>query len=273
MTPKGDTWTRAHDLALVYIALAYGTDSQLTDAELSAMTQRLQAWRNNFAMEDVQEIVLESMVVFLEHEAEVEVPRSIQALSQSLTESEREQALQDIVHIAEADGVLMSSERSLINTLARSWGLKALSDDLISKSPARVEAAADWTIFHDLSLVYLVMAHSTDAELSGPEIDAIVQRLGDWKQDLSEEEVRDIIRSTLRFYAQGPDEEALRESVATIKRSLPVIQRLAALDDLVYIAQADGRVNEHERAMIDTLAQAWGVAVRVNGRVSMPRVN
>lgn len=273
MTPQGDTWTRAHDLALVYVALAYGTDCRLTDAELKAITDRLQAWRENFAIDDVQEVVMEAMAVFLEHEAEVEVPRSIQSLAKSLSAEEREQALQDIVHIAEADGVLMNSERSLINTLARSWDVKALSDELISRSSARVEAPKDWTIFHDLSLVYLVMAHSTDAELSTPEIDAIVQRLGDWKRELSEEDVRAIIRSTLRFYAQGPDEQALQESVASIRRSLPVIQRLAALDDLVYIAEADGDVNENERAMIDTLAQAWGVAVRLNGRASLPRAN
>lgn len=272
MSQKSDTWTRAHDLALVYVALAYGTDAELTDDELAAITERLRAWRADFAIEDVQEVVMESLAIFLEGGAETEVPRSIHSLMRTLSETERERALEDIVRIAEADGVVLSAERSLINTLARSWGLKALSDELIEQSEARVEAAPEWTIFHDLSLIYLVMAHSTDDELSSPEIDAIVQRLGDWKQEMTEEDVRGIVRSALRFYAQGPDEQVLRRSVVSIKKALPVIQRLAALDDLVYIAEADGDVNEHEQTMINTLAQAWGVSVRLNGR-AVPRAN
>ncbi len=266
MSLKSDTWTRAHDLALVYVALAYGTDADLADEELGVITERLSAWRSNFAIEDVQEVVMESLAIFLEHEAEKEVPRSIRSLMTSLSPEERERALEDIVRIAEADGIVLSAERSLINLLARSWDLKELSQELIERSEVRVESAPEWTIFHDLSLIYLVMAHSTDDELSSPEIEAIINRLGDWKQELTEEDVRAIVRSALRFYAQGPDEHTLQRSVASIKNTLPVIQRLAALDDLVHIAEADGAVNEHEQNMIATLARAWGVSVRLNGR-------
>ena len=35
MSLQNDTWTPAHDLALVYIALAYGTDHDLTDAPVN----------------------------------------------------------------------------------------------------------------------------------------------------------------------------------------------------------------------------------------------
>lgn len=265
MAPKEDTWTRAHDLALLYLALAYGTDAELTDDELEAITSHLQPWRPDFALPDVQEVVIEAMAVFLEQDGAAEVARSIKSLTEVLSQEERERVMEDIVAIAEADGVLLSTERSLINTLARSWGLKSLKDELLARSTAVEPATEDWTLFHDLGLVYLVMAHSTDDDLSSPEIDAIIQRLGDWRTELTEEEVRAIIRSALRFYAQGPDEQALQRSVATIRNQLPVIQRLAALDDLVYIAEADGAVNEHERAMIGTLARAWGVSVRLNG--------
>jgi hypothetical protein len=34
-----DAWTTAHDLAIVYIALAYGTDHHLSDSELRVLTE------------------------------------------------------------------------------------------------------------------------------------------------------------------------------------------------------------------------------------------
>lgn len=263
-----DTWTRSHDLALVYVALAYGSDSELTDDELGAITDRLSNWRSDFTLDEVQVVVLEALAIFIEEDAEAEVRRSIRSLVQTLSHDEREQALRDIVHIAEADGIVLTAERSLIDLLARSWGLKALSDDLMEQSDSDVETVPYWSIVHDLSLIYLTMAHSTDNELSPPEIEAIVSRLRDWKRELTEQDIREIVRSTLALYAKGPDESLLHQSVGSIRDVLPMIQRLAVLDDLVHIAESDGRMNEHERTMLSSLARVWGLAVRLNGRGS-----
>ncbi len=266
MSINRDTWTRSHDLALVYVALAFGTDADLTDEELRAILGRIGYWRSYFPLEEVQVVIMEALTVFMEENAEAEVLRSIETLSSILSEEERRRALEDIIHIAGADGIILKSERSLINFLARTWNLKPLSQDLLEASNSVVEEAPDWSIMHDLSLVYVTMAHSTDNELSRPEIDAIISRLGDWHEELTEEEVREIIRSTLALYAKGPDEEVLRQSVTSIRELLPIVQRLAALDDLFYIAEADGKVNEHEQSMLTTLANAWGLAIRMNGR-------
>lgn len=267
MAPRSDTWTRAHDLALVYVALAYGTDNQLNEGEVAAITEKLQTWRENFALEDVQEVVMEAFAVFMEGEAEREVPLSMRSLRESLSDDERKQALEDIVRIAEADGVLLNAERSFISTLAQIWGVKRLGNELLSSSSASQERVPDWTLLHDLSLIYLVVAHSTDNDLSSPEIEAIISKLGDWNEGMSEQDVRDVVRSALRFYAEGPDEEALQQSIVAVKQNLPVIQRLAVLDDLMFVAEADGAVNEHERSMIDALAQAWDLGIRLNGQV------
>ena len=37
-----DDWTTTHDLAVVYIAIAYGTDHDLSDEELKVLTEALQ---------------------------------------------------------------------------------------------------------------------------------------------------------------------------------------------------------------------------------------
>ena len=41
------------------------------------------------------------------------------------------------------------------------------------------------------------------------------------------------------------------------------------LDDLVFIAQADGVLNDIEKEMIDNLSQSWGVSIRVDGEVDL----
>jgi uncharacterized tellurite resistance protein B-like protein len=46
------------------------------------------------------------------------------------------------------------------------------------------------------------------------------------------------------------------------------MRRLILLDDLYQIAHADGAFKENERNMITSLAEAWGISVRLNGNHS-----
>ncbi|MFW5973060.1 MAG: TerB family tellurite resistance protein [Bacteroidota bacterium] len=270
MTPPRDTWTRTHDLALVYVAVAYGADSDLADSEISVITEALHRWREDLSVQEVREMVIEAMAVFLEGEATTEVPASMHSLGNELSDAERQRALEDIVHIAEADGVLLTSERSFVSVMARTWGLKELGEDLLMRSRAESkEDVPEWTLFHDLGLIYVVMAHSTDNDLSSGEIEAIIERLRDWREGMTDEAVRDIVRTALAVYGQQPDEALLQASVGSIRQHLPIIQRLAALDDLIYIAEIDGPVNEYEREMIRSLAEAWQLGIRLNGRLSL----
>jgi len=263
-----DMWTRAHDLALVYIALAYGTDYELTDDELTRLTGTLQGWPELSALEKAQEVVMEAMSVYLSDGTAGEVAHAIESLRESLTEEERERALADIVHIAEADGIMLTSERGLIALLASAWGLRTAGERLLDASTVRVEDRRPWTLVHDIGLMYLVLAHSTDAELHETEVAAMVERLGDWRPDLDEDQLRVILREALEVYAQQPDETLFGKSVGSIRSGLSIVQRLVLLDDLVYIAEVDGVLNGREKEMIVTLAGAWHVGVRLNGRVA-----
>lgn len=263
MIKSNETWTRTHDLALVYVALAYGTDNALSDEEVETIIGTLQQWGDGLTREVVQEIVLEAMAIYLQENASIEVTRTIRTLNKELSEQERKQALGDVVKIAEADGVLLSSESSLITSLAEIWGIKAIGEALLDQTTATVAEDPTWSLLHDMSLICVVLAHSTDNQLDATEIDAILLRLHQWQPDLEAEELQDVVRDALRFYSSSPDQEALGLSLKAIKEALPPIQRIAFLDDLVFIAKSDGIINDNERDMIQSLSEAWGVEVRL----------
>ena len=261
---KHQEQTSAHSLALIYIALAYGTDYDLSDGEMKAIEQALRD-RGDIEEENVQEVVTRAMDIYLEDQSGNEVVRAMRRLKRDLGEEERRQALEKVVHVAEADGVLLSSERSLISTLADMWALKDVGNELLFSSTISHKKKQSWTLLHDISLMHVVVAHSTDNELSEEEIQAMINRLQEWQPGMGEEEVRSVLREVLAYYSAEPEEDELRSSVQSIKEALPVVQRLTVLDDLAYIAEIDGSFNEHEREMIAMLSQAWDIGVRLDG--------
>ena len=268
MSDLKQTWTRAHDLALIFIALAYGTDQELHEDELATITDVLQHWRENFPADEVQDVVMEAVAIFTGDNADLEVKRSIDSLKDQLSLSSRQRALEDVLRIAEADGVLLSSELDLIHKLAEAWDIRNAGEQLLAKSTATVMHQAEWSLLHDIGLLYIVLAHGSDNTITEVEINAMVERMSDWQPDMTEEDIRKILRSALSFYSEGPDQEALQQSVQSIRDMMPVMHRLVLLDDLVFVAQADGPVNGNEREIIDNLSQSWGVSIRVNGETA-----
>ncbi len=259
MIKSQETWTRTHDLALIYLALAYGSDARLADSELHTIIEALKKWDEKLSHDTLQEVVLEAMAIYLEDDAQVEFTRTIRSLNKDLSEEERKIALEDVVQIAEADGVLHSIERSLITLLAENWGLKGTGKALLEQSSAAIAENPSWTLLHDMSLICLVLAHSADGELSPIEIETALQRLHQWQPDLAEEELRNVFRDALNFYSSQPDKEALAASLKSIKEALPLIQRVAFIDDLVCIARVDGGMIDNERELIRDITGALGV--------------
>lgn len=268
MMNHDDTWTPTHDLALIYISLAYGTDHELSDDELSTITGALESWATIPQETHVQEVVMEAATAFLEGDSRAELRRSIDRLAGELSGDQRRHALRDVIRIAEADGVLLEREQGLIHVLAEAWSLKRLSEELLSDTEAIVQRRGeDWGLIHEVAFVYVIVAHSTGDALNADEIDVILERLQEWQPDLSEEEARDVLRVALQVYGEEETiEELIHDSVETLKKALPDVQRLAVLDDMHCIAQADGDLTDEEREMITFLARAWDVNVRLNGR-------
>lgn len=268
MPHSTDAWTNAHDLALIFIALAYGTDQELSTDEMDTLVDAVAHWRPQLDTDSVREVVMEALAIFMERDAEDEVQRAVLDLAQALEEDELRRALEQVVHIAEADGILLTAEQTLITELGRAWSLKELSQQLLSEATSTVDAVQRWSLLHDLVLVYVVVAHSTDAQLTDPEIEVMLQRIDHWMPQGTEREAREVIRDVLQAYAEEPGQEVLQQSVKALKDWLPPIQRILVLDDLNHIARADGTITESEREMITDLARAWQVVVRLssNGR-------
>lgn len=263
MTTYKESWTPEHDLALVYVSLAYGTDQELTDYELATITDVLSSWRSEFQPDEVQEVVMEAVSVYLEDGAEDAVLHAIDNLRGHLTEDQRRRALEDVVRIAEADGVLLSSERNLISALADQWNVKGDARRLLRKMTAPDEGNAAWTLLHDVGLMYVVMGHSTDNKLSDKELAVMLSRLQAWQPELDEQEARSVLREVLTFYSGEPGKDVLQDAVGAIREMLPVVQRLAILDDLTQIGKADGHLGKNEQDMLESLSRAWGLSVRI----------
>jgi uncharacterized tellurite resistance protein B-like protein len=234
---------------------------------MTTLTDALRDWAVVPDDAHIQEVVMEAAAAFLEGDAHAEVRRSIDDLAEELTLAERRRALRDVMRVAEADGVLLEREVGLIHILADAWSLKALSEDLVEDTSAVVQREEDnWGLIHELTFLYIIVAHSADNDLSNREIEIILDRLQEWQPELSQEALRDVFRRALQVYADQPEAALIEDSVEALKEALPVVQRLTALDDLNTVAQADGALSENERALILNLAQAWDVNVRLNGQ-------
>lgn len=259
-------WTTAHDLAIVYIALAYGTDHELVDEELETLTDALRDW-NPEGTVSVREIVLEAATAFLEGNAEAEVQDAVGRIGAELSPSEQRDTLRNVVRIAEADGVLLEREQGLIHTLAEAWSLKHLSAELVADTSAVVQRRGeDWGLIHELAFLYVVVAHSPENDLHPEKIETMLERLQEWQPDLSEEEVRDVLRHALQVYADQPNRSLIQDSVEALKDALPGVQKLTVLDDLHAVVEANGGTTPNERELIMSLARAWDVNVRLNGQ-------
>jgi len=261
-----DDWTTTHDLAVVYIALAYGTDHELSDEELRVLTEALQAWANREAPA-IREVIVEAATLFVDRDAEAEVQRAMQELRSALSPQERRNTVRHLVRIAEADGVLLEREQGFIHTLAEAWSLKKLSEELLEDTSAVVQRRGEnWGLIHELAFLYVLVGHNADEDLSADTIDVMKERLHEWQSDLSAEQVREVVRRALQVYANDPGEDLIHDSVQALKEALPIVQRLTVLDDLHIVARAGGTLTRTDRELITSLAQAWDLNVRLNGK-------
>jgi uncharacterized tellurite resistance protein B-like protein len=260
-----DDWTTAHDLAVVYVALAYGTDHDLSDEELRVLTEALQAWEDR-SPPAIQNIIVEATTLFVESDAEAEVRRAMQDLRSALSLPERRNTVRHLIRIAEADGVLLEREQGFIHTLAEAWSLKDLSEGLLEDTSAVVQRRGeDWSLIHELAFLYILVGHSEGEDLPPDTIEAMVDRLHEWRPDRSEAQLREILRRALQVYADEPGEDLIHDSVEALKEALSPTHRLTVLDDLHTVARVDGGITRNERRLIQSLAQAWDLNVRMNG--------
>ncbi|MEX0748172.1 MAG: TerB family tellurite resistance protein, partial [Rhodothermales bacterium] len=120
------------------------------------------------------------------------------------------------------------------------------------------------TIQSDLALIYIALAHSTDQDLSGPEVEAISKRLRAWQTHATEETVLSAIKNALGVYTEATAKEEVERAVQRIRTEIEQDLRQTIVDDLVEIALADNRFLHEEGSMIGQLARAWEVHIEEN---------
>lgn len=257
-------WTPAHDIALLYMAAAYGTDHDLSPEEAQSVQSALAPWAAGYDLE-VRPTLIEGVTRLTEADSPDEaVDQAIERLSNELSADHHSDILEGLVDIAEADGVLLQREQGLIAHVAAAWGHKALGDTLIENTTAHAETDSDdWSLIHELAFLFIAIAHAGNNELNTDEIEMLRKRLKPWHPDLDDDALDDVIRTALRVYAKA-DEDLIQGVVQTLKQALPDVQRLAVLDDIYCMARADGPVTDAEESLIDMLGSAWEVQVRLS---------
>ena len=248
------------DLALIYIALAHGADQNLDDAEMDIIARRLQEVQAGVSQGTVLRAVKEALDDYTQDDTSHRIDEAVQRLRVAVPQSLRRRVLRDLTEIGKADDKFLYEEAQYIGELVAAWKVNVTD---LAAEPATTWSILgtsveddDWTPIHDLVLIYLTLAHRTDATLSRVEVDAIKKKIGEWMPNADEETVRRILHDVMYVY-QEEDARTFDEAVMAVKAAVPAYQRTAVLDDLWYIANADGVLLVEERVMIEALAEAW----------------
>ena len=253
------------DLALIYISLAHSTDEDLSDSESDTIAERLQSWQADAPDEALEQAVEQALRDYVKDDAVERVGAAVRSVRDNMDPEMRRHILDDLMDIALADDKFLYKESSFIAELAEAWDVHprrrpnrdGRTWNIVTEEELTEEM---WTPIHDLAYIYLTVAHRTDDRLSGSEVEAITAKLGEWLPDAKWNDVLQVVKDALKVYVQEPEERLFEESINAVEKSVPEHQREALLQDLYYVAHADGELIEREQAMIDQLSGAWDVA-------------
>jgi uncharacterized tellurite resistance protein B-like protein len=118
---------------------------------------------------------------------------------------------------------------------------------------------SDWTVTHDLALIYLALTHGADEELDATEVDAMSRKLQEWHAHFEVDRIKSIMREVMLVYMGSSGEQMLEAAIASVGDEMPKSTRIAILNDLADIASADGAIVMGEVDFIQQLARDWQV--------------
>lgn len=265
MQAEGKRRSLLRDLALIYITLAHSTDQDLSEIEVETISKRLNAWQTHVTEETVLSAIKDALEDYTQEAGPDEVRAAVRRVGDEVEEDLRKTIVDDLTDIALSDDKFLHEESVFISDLARMWGVHVdLEGERAVPWSVLIDngtSANGWSPLHDLALVYLHLAHRTDADLDTKEVEAIARTLNEWTPDIAEDRVLNVVQGAMHAYVQGPDKRLFEDSIDALKHSVPTHQREALLHDLQQIAEADGKVVPEERDVIRRLARAWEVAV------------
>lgn len=250
------------NLALLYLALAHGADDYLSDSELRTVIHQIERRFPDLVADthSAQEVVMEALSVYADAEEPLTLlSDAMGALRDSISLEDRARFLDDLSHVARADGVVLRDERGLLATLAATWDVPLEAESIAQPVGDTSSAAMRPDVMHDLAFIYLVLGHGTDFELSESETQMMIRRLTEWQPQMEETQIHAVLEEAMNRYAEGAEDEALNAAIQSVKSHLPHEQRMAALHDLIKIANADGVFLDDEEDLINRLLTEWEV--------------
>lgn len=252
---------RLQELALLYLIAASREGWPVGDGRLEAVMDQLQARCSTIPPAQLRALVLEAFDVLLAAEdQDALLQAALEAVEPHLSQAQRQAVLHDLLRIVEADGIIMESERQLLEMVARRWGLEPPYERLRMLDPGQEDIPE--VLIH-LAILYLVLAHGVDHELTRQERQIIVRKLRAWYPELSAQQVAAVLQEAIDRYAEGLTETELRASAEALKLALTPEQRLTAFHDLVQIANADGTFLDTEEDLLNELVDLWELGPHV----------
>lgn len=133
-----------HEMALLYIALAHGTDHQLVEAEIRTGIDLLRKWAPKYPLNIAEKTFSDVMLSYIAPERDQLIALAAEGLRQTLSPNAQVGILNDLTDLAYTDGKLIPLEVSFIQQLAGYWNLTArLQDDDPAAQP--VQQQSDFT--------------------------------------------------------------------------------------------------------------------------------
>lgn len=124
MSTQGQiTLSLLHDLALLYLSLAHGTDDDLAPSESRAMAINLRRWQPDKDPALIDHVIREATLSYLNRANTTRVEDAVRTLREALPEVTRSAILSDMLEIAKADGKIIPAEGGFIREIADSWGI------------------------------------------------------------------------------------------------------------------------------------------------------
>ncbi len=249
-------------LATVYVSLAFRASGDPSREYLNEIARAVAKWTlPAVSIDEIHAVVDTSVSTVRSELGRRALAESIRTLSHVADLETRRAFLYDLVQLALHDDWYVHEEGRFISAVARRWDVHPAEEgrSRLWSVMNTHHTESEWTPVHDLALVYLMLAHRADDELSQSELDAITKKLSEWLPAALPSDVVVIVSEALHIYASGVANDALAKSVERIKHAVPGHQRAALVADLEYVARADNVMLVEEKAIISELAAAWGI--------------
>jgi uncharacterized tellurite resistance protein B-like protein len=110
-----------HDLAILYLGLAQGTDDDLDPSETKEVAACLRRWQPNKDPALIDHVIRDVSLSYKEEATTEEVREAVQSLGEVLSEERRREIMGDLAEIARADGMVLQEEKDFVEQIAEMW--------------------------------------------------------------------------------------------------------------------------------------------------------